>query len=168
MIVLKPAGLDDAEVIFNAWGRYPRNFTYLLAQVFSDVADAQRYLENVFSTPESKAFHIVDPENGVVGIVKAIIVGHTAKIGYVVHKPFWGRGVATTAVREVVGVVEASPAISRIWATCALDNVASARVLEKCGFQREAILKNWAMYPAQDGRALDNYSYVKIPERPGQ
>jgi hypothetical protein len=48
-IELKPAGLADAAVIFNAWGRYPENFAYLLARVFSDVTDAQRYLS--FTSP---------------------------------------------------------------------------------------------------------------------
>jgi RimJ/RimL family protein N-acetyltransferase len=44
-----------------------------------------------------------------------------------------------------------------------LDNPASARVLEKCGFEREGILRNWAVYPALGDRATDNYSYVRIP-----
>jgi ribosomal-protein-alanine N-acetyltransferase len=167
VIELKPVDLADADTIFQAWGRYPENFTYLTARVFSDVGDARRYLVNLFPTPESKAFHIVDPANGAIGIVKAAIVEHRAQIGYVVHRPFWGKGVATAAVRELTGVVEALPDITRIWATCALDNPASARVLEKCGFRREAVLRNWVTYPAQGGRAFDNYSYVKIPTRAG-
>jgi RimJ/RimL family protein N-acetyltransferase len=40
-------------------------------------------------------------------------------------------------------------------------------VLEKCGFEREGVLKNWVVYPAQGGRAFDNYSYVKLPRRAG-
>jgi RimJ/RimL family protein N-acetyltransferase len=98
-----------------------------------------------------------------VGIVKAAVFGHRAQVGYVVSKPFWGRGFATSAVRQLVASLEASPSITRIWATCALDNAASARVLEKAGFQREAILKKWVTYPAQGGVAFDNYSYVRLP-----
>ena len=167
MIELKPVGLADAELIFEGWGRHPENFVYLTARVFADVSAAQRYLVSLFPTPESRAFHIVDPANGVIGIVKAAVVDHRAQIGYVVHRPFWGKGVATAAVRELTGIVEILPHISRIWATCALDNPASARVLEKCGFQREAVLKTWVTYPPQGGRAFDNYSYVKIPARVG-
>jgi [ribosomal protein S5]-alanine N-acetyltransferase len=167
VIELKPVRLADAELIFQAWGRYQENFTYLTTRVFSDVNDAQRYLVNLFPTPESQAFHIVDPATGVIGIVKAAVVEHRAQIGYVVHRPFWGRGFATAAVRQLTDTVEALPGISRIWATCALDNPASVRVLEKCDFQREAVLKNWVTYPAQGGRAFDNYSYAKIPGRVG-
>jgi RimJ/RimL family protein N-acetyltransferase len=162
VIELRSVEASDAEIIFEAWGRYPENFAYLTARVFADVGEAQEYLTKLFPTPQSKAFHILDSSGRVVGIVKAAIVEHRAQIGYVVHRPFWGQGLATAAVRRVVEIVEAAPGISRIWATCALDNLASARVLEKSGFQREGILKNWVIYPAQGGRAFDNYSYVKV------
>jgi ribosomal-protein-alanine N-acetyltransferase len=165
VIELKLVSTSDAETMFETWGRYPENFSYLTARVFSDVADAQRYLSGLFPTPESKAFHIVDSASGVIGIAKAAIQEHRAQIGYVVHQPFCGRGFATAAVRQLLELLEAMPSISRIWATCSMENVASTRVLEKCGFQREAVLKNWVKYPAQGNRAFDNYSYVRIPDR---
>jgi RimJ/RimL family protein N-acetyltransferase len=167
VIELRPVNPNDADAVFRAWGRHRENFTYLTARVFADVGDAARYLAGLFPTPESRAFHILYPDGGIVGIVKAAIVEHRAQIGYVVHRPFWGKGLATLAVRELTRIVEELPQISRIWATCALENPASARVLEKCGFEREAILKNWVTYPAQGGRAFDNYSYVKVPGRAG-
>jgi RimJ/RimL family protein N-acetyltransferase len=163
VVTLRPVHREDAEVIFEAWGRHPQNFAYLLARVFADVEDARRYIEALFPSPESKAFHIVNSDDRVVGIVKAPIHGHHAKIGYVVHEPFWGRGIATEAVRQMLATIERMPNVSRVWATCALENPASARVLEKCGFQREGILRNWATYPAHGGKPLDNYSYVRIP-----
>jgi ribosomal-protein-alanine N-acetyltransferase len=166
MISLKPVELADAALIFEAWGRHAENFEFLTARVFADVADARRYIGSLFQTLESMAFHIVT-SGGVVGIVKASVVGHRAQVGYVVHQAFSGRGLATAAVRELVARLEALPGIARIWATCALDNVASARVLEKCGFEREGVLKNWVIYPAQGGRAFDNYSYVRVPGEAG-
>jgi [ribosomal protein S5]-alanine N-acetyltransferase len=164
MIDLKPVRSSDAELIFEAWGRFPQNFDRLTARVFMDVGDADRYLNSLFSAPGSMAFHILEPGGAVVGIVKAIVIEHRAQLGYVVHQPFWGRGFATRAVEVLVERLEAVPGISRIWATCALDNPASARVLEKCGFQREGVLKNWVVYPALGDRAADNYSYVKVAQ----
>jgi RimJ/RimL family protein N-acetyltransferase len=163
MIDLRPVQPGDEAEIFEAWGRHPENFTYLTARTFTGIDDAKRYIANLCPTPESQAFHIVGVDGSIVGIVKAAVVEHRAQIGYVVHRPFWGRGIATAAVRRVTDLVEALPRISRIWATCALENPASARVLEKCGFQREGILRNWVTYPAQGDRAFDNYSYVRIP-----
>jgi [ribosomal protein S5]-alanine N-acetyltransferase len=160
---LIPVDRSDAKLIFESWGRYPQNFTRLTARVFADLADAERYLLNLFPTAASLAFHIVEPAGTVVGIVKAIVTEHRAQVGYVVHEPFRGRGLATRAVEELVQRLEHTPGISRIWATCALDNPASTRVLEKCGFEREGVLKNWVIYPALGDRAADNYSYVKVP-----
>jgi [ribosomal protein S5]-alanine N-acetyltransferase len=164
MIDLKPVGASDAELIFESWGRYPQNFARLTARVFTDVGDAERYLSSLLSMPASMAFHIVESGGTVVGIVKAIVTEHRAQVGYVVHEPFWGRGFATRAVEGLVERLEAAPGISRVWATCALDNPASTRVLEKCGFQREGVLRNWVVYPALGDRAVDNYSYVRVRE----
>jgi len=166
-VELKPVGPADAPVIFDSWGRQPENFTHLTARVFAELSDAQAYVASLFPTPESSAFHIVEPDGVVVGIVKAAVLGHRAQVGYVVSKPYWGRGFATSAVRQVVASLEASPSIARIWATCALDNPASARVLEKTGFHLEAILKKWVTYPALGGAAFDNYSFVRIPSKAG-
>jgi len=163
MIDLKPVAISDAEIIFQSWGRYPQNFARLTARVFADVADAERYLASLFSNPASVAFHIVQPSGTVVGIVKALITDHRAQVGYVVHEPLCGRGIATEALSALVARLESTPTISRVWATCALDNPASVRVLEKCGFQLEGVLKKWAIYPALGGGAFDNYSYVKVP-----
>ena len=160
-VQLKRVGVADAPIIFESWGRRPENFTYLTARVFAELADAQAYVAGLFQTPESLAFHIVEPLGNVVGIVKALVQGHRAQVGYVVDKPHWGKGFATDAVLQIVAMLEPTPTIFRIWATCALDNPASARVLEKAGFTREAILKNWVIYPAQGDRAFDNYSYLR-------
>jgi RimJ/RimL family protein N-acetyltransferase len=167
LVELRPIVLDDAALIFESWGQRPENFAYLTAHVFANVSDAERYIASLFPTRESLAFHIVTPSEGVVGIIKAAIVGHRAQVGYVIDKMFWGRGLATSALRQLLVTLEANSTISRIWATCALDNPASARVLEKSGFTREAILKNWVTYPAQGGGAFDNYSYVRLPRSAG-
>src|SRR5689334_6750783 len=51
-------------------------------------------------------------------------------VGYWIGREFWGRGLATQAVAELVAVVEARP----LYAHVVKSNVASIRVLEKNGF----------------------------------
>jgi|KBSSwiStaDraftv2_1062776.scaffolds.fasta_scaffold712059_1 RimJ/RimL family protein N-acetyltransferase len=162
MVELRPVKLSDAATVYDAWGRYSENFERLTARTFRCVEDAGEYLRALFLTPQSLAFHIAW-NSRIVGLVKAAVVGHRAQVGYVVHKPYWGRGVATDAVQRLTAKLEESGEISRIWATCALDNPGSVRVLEKCGFQREGVLRNWVIYPALGSRAADNYSYVRLP-----
>ena len=51
-------------------------------------------------------------------------------VGYWIGRGFWGRGLATQALAELVGLVEARP----LYAHVVKSNVASIRVLEKNGF----------------------------------
>ena len=52
------------------------------------------------------------------------------EVGYWIGREFWGRGVATRALSAFMQEVEERP----IYAGVAETNVASIRVLEKCGF----------------------------------
>ena len=51
-------------------------------------------------------------------------------VGYWIGKNYWSKGVATKALSEFLGLVEARP----LYAHVAKHNIASIRVLEKCGF----------------------------------
>jgi RimJ/RimL family protein N-acetyltransferase len=51
-------------------------------------------------------------------------------VGYWIGKEFWGRGVATRALREFLHLETARPLLARV----AKHNLGSIRVLEKCGF----------------------------------
>jgi RimJ/RimL family protein N-acetyltransferase len=55
--------------------------------------------------------------------------GHR-EIGYWIGREFWGRGIATKAVAAFVEQVKIRP----IYGYVATHNIASRRVLEKCGF----------------------------------
>ena len=52
------------------------------------------------------------------------------QVGYWIGKEYWGKGIATQALSEFLGYVKARPLYARV----AKHNVASIRVLEKCGF----------------------------------
>ena len=52
------------------------------------------------------------------------------EIGYWIGKPYWGRGIATKAVLLFLNYFKARPVYARV----AKDNLASQRVLQKCGF----------------------------------
>ena len=51
-------------------------------------------------------------------------------VGYWIGREFWGRGLATQALAELLDVVDVRP----LHAYVVESNVASIRVLEKCGF----------------------------------
>ena len=151
---------NDARLIFDSWGYNHENFRYLSATPQNNVEDAQKYLERILANEDDIAFHIRDSDSSqILGIIKAKVEGHRALVGFVVDKPFWGKGVATLALLKFITVLKQNLVLSRIWATCATDNPGSSKVLEKCGFVKEGILNNWIVYPAQGDLTHDNFSY---------
>ena len=56
----------------------------------------------------------------------------------------------------------AQPLVFRISAVCDVENVGSARVLEKSGFVREGVLRRWMMHPNVSNEPRDCYSYARV------
>jgi RimJ/RimL family protein N-acetyltransferase len=53
------------------------------------------------------------------------------EVGYWVGRDFWGRGLATKALKIFLEIEETRP----LYGVVAVHNIASQRVLEKCGFK---------------------------------
>ena len=61
--------------------------------------------------------------------------GKTVHLGYFLHKEYWGRGYATEAAREVIRFAFVENGVWEIAIGCYKENVASERVMQKCGFR---------------------------------
>lgn len=82
----------------------------------------------------------------------------SAEVGYWLGHEFWGRGIATTAVRLLTRhAFGAQPELRRLYAMPYARNLASARVLEKAGYTREAVLRQAVI---KDGQVLDQFVYA--------
>ncbi|AUD15015.1 MULTISPECIES: GNAT family N-acetyltransferase [unclassified Planococcus (in: firmicutes)] len=65
----------------------------------------------------------------------------TAEIGYIINPDYWGRGVATEVAQKLIGFGFDKLNLHRIYATCAPENIASRKVLEKAGLLFEGQLR---------------------------
>jgi RimJ/RimL family protein N-acetyltransferase len=72
-------------------------------------------------------------------VLRAELLGKPC-VAYWLGNEYWGKGVATRALREFLRQVESRP----IYARVAKDNFASRRVLEKCGFTVYGEERNYA------------------------
>jgi RimJ/RimL family protein N-acetyltransferase len=86
---------------------------------------------------------------------------HRAEVGYWLGKPYWGHGIMTSVVKRICEVAFAEFGLAKITAHIFLDNVASARVLEKCGFQQEGILRK---HYIKDGSFLDSRLFALVKD----
>ena len=83
------------------------------------------------------------------------------QLGYALAQAFWGKGYATEAVMAVTAWALSQPGFHRVGALCDLENVASQRVLEKAGFQREGVLRRWEILPNLGSASRDVLCYGK-------
>ncbi|MET7440547.1 GNAT family N-acetyltransferase [Streptomyces sp. NPDC004082] len=87
-------------------------------------------------------------------LVDGDVVGSAAVYGepgelevtYWIDRAYWGRGIATAALRALLAAVPERPLRAR----AAADNAASVRVLEKCGFRETERTRGYAEARAEE------------------
>jgi len=86
--------------------------------------------------------------------------GGTAAFGYWLGQAYWGRGIATEAARILSDHTLNGGRFRRLEARVFAPNVASARVLEKCGFQLEGRLR--AFYLDRSDKVCDALVFSRL------
>lgn len=81
-----------------------------------------------------------------------------AEISYDLDYNYWGKGIMTQAIKAITGFGLEDMLLQRVQATVSIDNLASIKMLEKVGLNRESLLKK---YGVLHGQAKDFYMYAK-------
>ncbi|MGC5035859.1 GNAT family N-acetyltransferase [Streptomyces sp. DT190] len=79
-------------------------------------------------------------DGDVVGSAAVYGVPGEREVTYWIDRAYWGKGLATAALRALLAQVPERP----LYARAAADNVGSLRVLEKCGFRVVAAASGYA------------------------
>ena len=150
-ITLTPTKPEDLHTFFEF--QLDEEANHLAAFTQKDPTDKAAYLEKY-----SK--HLADPTINMQTIyVDGIIVGSIAKfirhgdagITYWIDKKYWGKGIATTALKALLKIEPERPII----AEAAFDNYGSQKVLEHCGFVKIGTDKGFA-----NGRQAEIEEYI--------
>ena len=64
--------------------------------------------------------------------------GRTVELGYWLGEPYWNQGYATEAAQSLTDMIFRTRDVEQIDARCRVMNIASRRVIQKCGFQFQA------------------------------
>jgi len=83
----------------------------------------------------------------------------SARFGYWLGRSYWGRGIMTAAVHCTVEYVFAHFDVMRLEASVFEWNPASMRLLEKCGFVQEGVLRRSVF---KDGQLIDSVLYARV------
>ena len=100
-----------------------------------------------------------------VGLIEIRVHTSAVDLGYALSQRWWRQGLMSEALRSVLQWALAQPEIYRVWATCDIENVASARVLERVGMEREGVLRRWLIHPNLADAPRDCLCYSIVKDR---
>jgi len=158
--------LADAEAIFRQYATDPEVTKYVSWRAHRNLAETRDYMRMCsLAWDVGRAFHWVierAADKQVMGMMIARVDAGKWELGYVLARQHWGRGFMTEALKELIAWALKQKDIYRIWAVCDVDNLASARVMEKSGMQREGILRRWSVHPNLSAEPRDSYCYAIV------
>ena len=128
--------------------------------------DAAEFIEAMLAADKNAtyafAIHCDGKAIGSIGVFRKDNVHRlTAEMGYYIAEPYWGKGIATQAIKQMCDYIFTNTDIIRIFATPYAHNAASCRVLEKAGFQHEGLLRQNAI---KNGKSVDMKMYAILRE----
>jgi ribosomal-protein-alanine N-acetyltransferase len=127
----------------------------------------KRYFEDQRSDLAYPFFIFRKGDNALVGGLTLANVrrgcAQAGSLGYWMGAGFAGRGHMTAAVRAVLPFAFATLRLHRVEAACIPANVASIRLLEKTGFRREGVARQ---YLCIDGAWQDHLLFARLKDDP--
>jgi ribosomal-protein-alanine N-acetyltransferase len=163
---LRKAKLTDAEAIFRQYATDPEVTKYVSWRAHRNVEETRDYMRMCsLAWDVGRAFHWVierAADKQVMGMMIARADAGKWELGYVLARQHWGRGFMTEALQELIAWALKQKDIYRVWAVCDVDNLASARVMEKSGMQREGVLRRWSVHPNLSSEPRDSYCYAIV------
>jgi RimJ/RimL family protein N-acetyltransferase len=165
-LFLRPIAMADAAQIYAAYTRNPEVTRFLIWRPARTRRDLEAYIRSCVETPPHRARTYV-----MQGRKDSVIRGgldlrqadrHRLEFGYVLARAWWGQGLMTEALTEIVRWGLSQPSIFRISAVCDVENVGSARVMEKSGLVCEGLLRRYLIHPSMGPEPRDCLSYARV------
>jgi len=165
-LILRKVTKEDIEDM-NLYGSDEEVSKYVTWNTQETIADTKGFVEFVLNKYENKQvspWGIEYKENGkFIGTIDFVWwqPNHKiAEIGYVISKDYWGKGLTTEVAKELVKFGFEEMDLVRVQARCDVENIASARVMEKAGMTLEGIIRK-GIFVKGEHRDLKMYSILK-------
>lgn len=144
---------NEREIARNMRDAFPHPYT---------LEHAQRWLAENSSARPVRLFAI-DVEGEAVGGAGIGALGDVyrrgGEIGYWLAKRLWNRGITSEAVDALTRYAFTTLDLARVQTGVLAWNVASMRVLEKCGYEREGVQRRGAF---KDGQFVDLVLFARL------
>ena len=138
-LILRPFEEDDAKAMYKNWTYDERVAKYCRWHPHENLETTKALLK-MYLEQSSKGFDYrwaifkneTDEPIGAIDVVGTEDEGETAEIGYVLSYDYWNKGYMSEALYAVIDKLFNS-GFTKIIAQHHIDNVASGKVMEKCG-----------------------------------
>lgn len=171
-LVLRRPWASDCEAIFSRYSSDPEVTRFLGWPMHRSLDQTRAFLR--FSEAEWQRWpagpFLIEARPGST-LLGGTLIGGTglafetpfrASTGYVLARDAWGAGYASEALRAMVALA-ADLRVRRLYALCHPDHPASRRVLERCDFAREGVLRRHTEFPnLQPGEPADVLCYARV------
>ncbi|MBW9157796.1 GNAT family N-acetyltransferase [Clostridium sp. FP2] len=168
-LILRQFKEEDAADMFNNWASDNEVTRYVSWQTHSEIEVSEQVLTmwvDEYSSQENYNWAIEIKENGsVVGSIGLMNIDNNienCEIGYCIGKAFWNKGITTEAFSAVINFAFKEVGFERITGRHNVDNVASGRVMEKCGLKYEGTLRK--IHKINTGSLVDCKYYSILKE----
>jgi [ribosomal protein S5]-alanine N-acetyltransferase len=150
---------EDAPEIFYTYASKPEATKFISWPRHESIRQTQSFLfyaVNSWRNGTDFSYSIRLKESGrFIGSVGVINDAGKVQFGYVLGPLHWGQGYATEVCQKLLAILKTMPEVYRISTFVDAENVASAKVLLKCGLVEEAHLVKWFRFVNQGNEPKD-------------
>jgi RimJ/RimL family protein N-acetyltransferase len=165
-LALRPIDTADIAPIFHGWAQDTEVTRFLVWRPHATQADTASYVNSRVNAPAHLTRTLIlggRHDMSVRGAFELRQNGpHRLEFGYVLARAWWGHGMMTEALSAIVEWAMRQNGVFRIGSVCDVDNLASARVMEKAGLSREGVLRRWSVHPNISEEPRDCFSYARV------
>lgn len=165
-LLLRPPTAADAPAIFERYGQDAAVARYMSWKPHQSIDDTLTFLHRIIgdnAAGRSRGYLIFARHTGtLLGSIGGLIEGHRMQFGYLLARDAWGHGFASEATLRFVSANFDDSPILRIQAFCDVENLASARVLQKAGLTLEGTLRRYLVLPNLGDHPRDVFLYAKV------
>ena len=166
-LILRKFTLDDAEDMYNNWGKDPLTNKFLSWELHRSIDDSKKVIKDWLVKYELGFYNWVVELKDTHEIIGNIceegknLKHKTISLGYCYGSKYWNHGYATEALKRVIEYLLTEQDFYLVEANHRSSNPASGKVMQKAGMKYDGTLRKRKIDPDGQRRDVIYYSITK-------
>ena len=168
-LILQRLKYEDAEEIFYTYASKPEATRFVSWETHRRMEDTMRFLRTsryLWTKQKDFSYSVrLRDTNRLIGGIGCINQEGRIELGYIFSPTQWNKGFATEGCQAVLAELSRQSGIQCISTFVDAENIASIRVLQKCGLSEESRVSSYFPFPNQCGKRKDCVIFSYFPGR---